>query len=219
MSTGRLIKFWANADELPGLVSTSLSKTIRTYPAVGWVRANLVPDTIVYKELNELRKENDKLLLLLKEQDSLTHSNNLAGLADTVSIGVKYAISAGQNAYGAVQGEKFDAVVDTTWGEIFSMIAPPLLKHLQEGAVFNILAIALIRKHITSENLVLHDIDSEYIELVRIQLRALDLINLSPTDIPTRSGSRRVLIWSLTPLGEKIMLAERSIKKVDFQES
>jgi hypothetical protein len=33
--TGRLIKFWKSLEELPGLVALSLSKTIKSHPAVG----------------------------------------------------------------------------------------------------------------------------------------------------------------------------------------
>jgi chaperonin GroEL len=38
----RLVKFWKNATELPGLVALSLTAAIKQYPAVGWVRANKV---------------------------------------------------------------------------------------------------------------------------------------------------------------------------------
>jgi hypothetical protein len=42
VSSNRLVKFWSKAEELPGLVALSLSKTIKMFPAVGWVRANIV---------------------------------------------------------------------------------------------------------------------------------------------------------------------------------
>jgi uncharacterized protein YegP (UPF0339 family) len=62
VSTKRLIRYWKNADELPGLVALSLSKTIKTYPAIGWVRANnILNDEEKTKELKELRKENEFL--------------------------------------------------------------------------------------------------------------------------------------------------------------
>lgn len=61
VSQGRLIKFWSTADELPGLVSTSLSKTIKTYPATGWVRANKVANLEVLSDINDLRKERKGL--------------------------------------------------------------------------------------------------------------------------------------------------------------
>ena len=44
VTTGRLVKFWSDARELPGLVALSLPKTIKTYPAVGWVRGNEATD-------------------------------------------------------------------------------------------------------------------------------------------------------------------------------
>lgn len=37
----RLVKFWESIDELPGLVALGLSKTIATFPAVGWVRGSI----------------------------------------------------------------------------------------------------------------------------------------------------------------------------------
>lgn len=46
VAKNRLVKFWNNADELPGLVASSLSKTISTYPAIGWVRANAISNPI-----------------------------------------------------------------------------------------------------------------------------------------------------------------------------
>ncbi|PYS80291.1 MAG: hypothetical protein DMF70_11270 [Acidobacteria bacterium] len=47
VAANRLVKFWRTADELPGLVALSLSKTIRTYPAVGWIRADQVSNTLM----------------------------------------------------------------------------------------------------------------------------------------------------------------------------
>jgi uncharacterized protein (TIGR02391 family) len=50
VSKGRLVKFWNNADELPGLVASSLSITIKNYPAVGWVRASSIPNALIPEE-------------------------------------------------------------------------------------------------------------------------------------------------------------------------
>jgi hypothetical protein len=59
--TGRLVKPWKDAAELPGLVAISLQKTIKTHPAIGWVRANQVASAQVLNELNEVRKRNQEL--------------------------------------------------------------------------------------------------------------------------------------------------------------
>jgi len=40
LAKGRLVKTWNRGDELPGLVALSLQKTIKSFPAVGWIRAS-----------------------------------------------------------------------------------------------------------------------------------------------------------------------------------
>ena len=54
----RLVKLWNNASELPGLVALSLSKTIKIYPAIGWVRTTNAGNPELLSDLNALRKEN-----------------------------------------------------------------------------------------------------------------------------------------------------------------
>ncbi|MFS7187859.1 DUF4062 domain-containing protein [Serratia proteamaculans] len=61
ISTGRLVNFWSNLSELPGFVAISLSQTMTMFPAEGWVRAGKVSSDEMLFELNELRKENEKL--------------------------------------------------------------------------------------------------------------------------------------------------------------
>lgn len=59
VSKGSLVKRWTQADQLPALVALSLSKTIKTYPAVGWARATA--STEVLAELNEAGKRIKEL--------------------------------------------------------------------------------------------------------------------------------------------------------------
>lgn len=61
VSRGRLVKFWTGADQLAGLVALSLGKTIKTYPTVGWVRANTIANTEALNELNTARKRVSEL--------------------------------------------------------------------------------------------------------------------------------------------------------------
>jgi hypothetical protein len=63
VAKNRLVKFWKAVEELPGLVALSLSKTIKTYPAIGWVKADKIPSTELLNELNEVRKENEEMNL------------------------------------------------------------------------------------------------------------------------------------------------------------
>lgn len=67
VANNRLVKFWKNADELAGIVASSLPSTIKLFPAVGWVRANKVSNEELLSEINELRKENAALRKQLSE--------------------------------------------------------------------------------------------------------------------------------------------------------
>ncbi|MEI7367177.1 DUF4062 domain-containing protein [Pectobacterium sp. 1950-15] len=71
---GRLVKFWNSKDEIPGLVSVSLNKTITTFPAIGWVRANTIASNEVLSELNELRKENETLKIKISKENNIKES-------------------------------------------------------------------------------------------------------------------------------------------------
>lgn len=82
VSTGRLVKFWSTAKELPGLVSLSLNKCIKAYPAVGWVRADKVANLDLLEEVNDLRRRNQEL-----ERSAMRHK---AIFADMEEIEFKY---------------------------------------------------------------------------------------------------------------------------------
>ncbi|WP_321540739.1 hypothetical protein [Flavobacterium piscinae] len=91
VATNRLVKFWSKADELPGLVALSLSKTIKTYPAIGWIRANETANPELYIEINDLRKENQELKEGIDLNKVTTNSlENLADYNDVIEITGKH---------------------------------------------------------------------------------------------------------------------------------
>ncbi len=63
VTNGRLVRYWKLADELPGLVATSLNRTIKTYPATGWIRGNSNSADELLNEINSLRQQNNDLRL------------------------------------------------------------------------------------------------------------------------------------------------------------
>jgi len=68
LTSNRLVKFWTKADELKGLVALSLQRTIKDFPAVGWVRANAVANEEgnafhnVLKDIANGKKEKEMAL-------------------------------------------------------------------------------------------------------------------------------------------------------------
>ncbi len=58
---GRLVKMWKNSEELPGKVAIALNHAIKNYPSPGWIRGNQGVSIDMYKDLEELRRENEAL--------------------------------------------------------------------------------------------------------------------------------------------------------------
>jgi hypothetical protein len=117
----RLVRFWKTAEELPGLVSLSLSKTIKMFPALGWVRANRAASEDLLHEINVLRKENAQLQkeLVSLSREPIVALDNLAGLDESVAVHGKFH----EGKYGYQPW-----TASLTWREIFGYISPYLLE-------------------------------------------------------------------------------------------
>ncbi len=205
VSKNRLVKFWKNATELPGLVALSLTKTIKLYPAVGWVRSNKVASNEVLIDINRMRKENEKLLGTIAELESRVIPEDvikLASLEDTFEVTLEYKLIGKHKSY-----EHITKVI-VTWAEMFSCIAPDLLKHPNDGYVNSLLGAALYRKqHPRSKmNVKLQHND---FQTVRTQFVAHDLITI-PYSKTTKGGME--LFWNLTKRGQTLMMQLRPVK-------
>ena len=131
VASNRLVKFWNRPEELPGIVALSLSKTIKMYPATGWVRANTVANEDLLGQLNEVRSENNLLKAKLADlsQEPLSKVEGLADFEDKFTV------------HGTYRSDRYSGTWKSTlsWSEIFSYLAPYLLKHPNDEYVKNIL--------------------------------------------------------------------------------
>lgn len=202
VKTNRLVKFWNLANELPGLVALSLSKTIKTYPAIGWVRTNQTSSNELLSEMNELRKRNSELEKELIEynKNKKIEIPNLASLDDTFKVRGNYKIL-NSNNYSTWQ-------LETNWREIFYLISPYLLEYMNDIVVKDKLAKILIEK--SDKQSYSPDIDDQIFQTIKIQLKALDLIKVE--SLKTTKGGTS-LFWSLTKNGHDLMMSIRAVKK------
>ena len=203
----RLVKFWHEATELPGLVALSLQKTIKIYPALGWVRGGGASNPELLAELNTVRKQNEVLQLKISQLEATGAAPALADLA-----GLDESFIAGINwkRNGIICREK----VAQTWAQIFSSIAPSLQEHPTDQTVCWNLGKVLFKKRKNAEPSVLVQVDDEDFETIRMQLSALGLIVTTYTQ--TVQGGM-AFFWNLTPHGENTMLRMRTIKKNSAQ--
>lgn len=209
VSSGRLVKFWKDAAELPGLVSINLSRAMNAYPAVGWVRADKVANVEVLGEINEVRKQNTELQVEIgKYQEALARLasppalKDLAGLDEEIKLAGRYW----SNFYNGFRIWH----VKTTWRKIFAYISPYLLKVPTAKTVKGILAPALVKDASVGEEKVQNEeMDDQDFQTVGVQLRALGLVKIEHTQ--TMSGGMN-LFWSFTAAGERLMVETRAIR-------
>jgi len=209
VSSGRLVKFWKDAAELPGLVSINLSRAMNAYPAVGWVRADRVANVEVLGEINEVRKQNTELQVEIgKYQKALARLSSppalkdLAGLDEEVKLGGRY--------WSPYHRKYVDWHVTTTWHKIFAHISPYLVSHPNADAVKSILASALFGEaRVGEENGSHESLDDQDFQTVGVQLRALGLVKIEYTQ--TVSGGMG-LFWSFTAAGERLMVELRAVR-------
>ncbi|MHC1700841.1 MAG: DUF4062 domain-containing protein [Humidesulfovibrio sp.] len=196
ISSGRLVKFWTTAEQLPGLVSLSLQKTIKIYPAIGWVRANSVATESHLVELNDLRKVNDDLKNEVQRLSSHVTpvTKNIAGLDE------RFVVRCSHKPKGKFRS---DADVSLTWRKIFSDVAPYLLEPLVESS-FKM----RVKDSVFSAFEDVRMNDQDY-QTIKIQLIALRLISVDY--LATVAGGRAMFV-QLTQLGQKTVFEERSIK-------
>lgn len=194
-SKNRLVKFWTKAQELPGIVALSLSKTIKSYPAIGWVRANTVPSTEILTEINQLRKENEDLRNQLSNLNPKFRNDTvLASFEDSFPIRGLW-----QDKYS-----KKEVVKSIKWGHLFGAISPYLIENPNDMKIK-----LLITNHLFHEfnKPMINDQD---FQTIKIHFSALGLIKIQL--LPTTQGSQ-ALFWSLTPIGQKTMLDLRAVRK------
>lgn len=204
VQNGRLVKYWRTADELPGIVSLSLSKTIKTYPAAGWVRGSSAASSEVLEEINELRKKNAEL------QEALNAATparslfvpNLAGLDAQFTLSGTYKTS--------YDGQGFQWSSQLTFGQMFALIGPHLLEHPSDGLVQIKLGKAIL--NLQGKRTYSTTIDDQRFQTFKVQLQALGLIDFKYTE--TLKGSM-ALFWSLTAAGTQAMLQLLVVRKDD----
>jgi hypothetical protein len=199
---GRLVKFWQAASELPGLVALSLTKTIKMYPAVGWVRASHVANEDILSEINQLRKDKADLQQSLKELDN-QQNPTIDGIADIDSNVTIH----GSYYWDRRLNKTFASTI--TWKEIFSLISPYLVKNPNDSTVKSTLALNLLERENISNAATNITINDQEFKTITIQLKAYDLIS---TNYSKTTAGGMALFWRLTKKGEQLMIESRVVR-------
>jgi hypothetical protein len=197
-SKGRLVRFWNRAEDLPGLVALSLAKTIKTYPAVGWVRADAVANEDLLTQLNQLRQDNDLLRASLAEvrPEPVQRVEGLAGLDEVFVV----------HGHSSSRDGRLEWTSRVSWKEIFAYVSPYLVKYPNETTVKLMLCDSLVKRE--RRGGYDHKLDDQDFQTIGIQLKALGLTKVQY--LKATDGSMG-LFWSLTPQGDQLMIQLRTV--------
>jgi len=201
VASNRLVKFWKQAEELPGLIALSLPKTIKAYPAVGWVRADQIPSTEILQDLNQVRKENEVLRRELADLRGrgIPEIQDLAGLDDELTLSGEFK--------SVANGTRYPWKAKAPIRDIFAAIAPYLLQNPSDGYVKLVVKKLAINR--AGKDPLWSEIEDQDYQTVKLQLMAMGLVTVEYTQT-TKGGMG--LFWHMTPQGHGLMFELRAVR-------
>ena len=216
----KMCKFWLSPADLGSAVSRSLVKLIKTNPAVGWVKADLLPDKNTTEEILRLRQKIEDLQLSLAEskQAAGAGTEHFAQGQDAVKLG--YTFGAFKSS-GYKADKTYTASFFATWDDIFAIVSPLLideasdvdLKRALDSFVFDEVKEELKKdRSVVGFSLRNFTLAQDDFHTIKVQLLALRLISKS-TKRKSRSVNDKATYWSLTPYGETIMMTLRALRR------
>ncbi len=212
----KVCKFWTSPADLGSQVSRSLVKLTKSNPAVGWIRANQIPDATA-RELLKLKNNIEELQAELRASrfEAPEGSELLAQGNDVFKIHFSATCQT-----GFIESETIECATELTWNSLFAAVSPSLIGDCSEYRMRNALSTALQRlgeeslKRSAPRNGNFREasvkVDENDFQTVKVQLKSLGLITESTK---ARSVSDREIYWVLTPFGENEMTKLRAIKR------
>lgn len=221
----KMVRFWVNAQDLGSVVSRSLIKLIKTNPAIGWVKADNVPDRSASEEMLDLRKQIERLESELQKARTTAPAGteSFSQGSDVVELGFSFTVQK-QGKYGWVHDASYRHSFEVTWNKLFSFVSPTLLDECSDEQLKQ--SLDEFVQHANYESLAKVDIlkdkrllnfelDEQAYSTVKVQLLALGLIAKGKKRRSVQDSSS---YWCLESYGESVMLKLRAIRKPGYED-
>lgn len=213
VSSNRLIKYWKSKDELPGLVALSLSKAIKMYPQVGWIRGSNSDNKDLLEQINKLRIEKEVSQIIIQQLENKVKEysikvEDLAQGEDVIKLNGTYKKRSHPTYYSNWKNE-------ITWDKLFSLFGPFLFEANNYLKAKSNLQSCLKTEFGHSED---YDfsLDDNLFQIIKIQFFALKLIDV----YTCQSTSAGVIEFiQITNKGKEYLVRIKSIKKNDISEN
>jgi hypothetical protein len=211
----KMCRFWESPAELGSQVSRSLIKLIKSNPAIGWVRADLVPDKSAIEEILMLKRQIEELETSIKaiRTTAPEGTHDLSQADDLTEINFTYQI--GKYGFGTSMTDSFLV----TWDGLFSTISPLMIHEATDIDLKRALDqfVEDVNKTQINEDLITEGLQAKEFKVsdddfqtIKVQFRALGLITKS---VKQRSIKDTSTYWTLTPFGDTLMTKLRAVQK------
>lgn len=210
VSDGRLCKMWHTPSELISSVIISLIEEVANNPQTGWTRGNIEDSVELLSQINNLRKEKEKIEReyeeLKSKYDSLAiQREDIASGRDKYTVrGIKREYR--KDAYGTSQSCREERSITLTWDEIFSAVAP----YLTAPTNFDGFA-----EHIVDSLKSAYDADFTYLnedcaQTIKVQFTALGLVKCYQAKL-AKGGLAEAI--EITDKGSRYLMELKTVKR------
>jgi Domain of unknown function (DUF4062) len=126
----KMCRYWESPADRGSQVSRSLVKLIKAHPAVGWVRADQVPDEAATEEILRLRRHLDEVEHRLQAARTTAPEGAQDHAQGFDTFEVAFRFHAG--GYGNVLDQEMSTKAPTTWNAIFGAVAPLMINEASD---------------------------------------------------------------------------------------
>lgn len=214
----KLVKYWDTPENLGSVVSRSMIKLIKDFPAEGWVKAGNVIDETAVREIAKLQRENEELKEQLKivATQAPKGSESFAQGEDWVAVSYDFCAEKGDDFLSETY--ECNHVDSFTWNALFAYVAPKMIDEctdyafktalddfVEHNSTWNQQEVFLELRRANS-----FSITQESFNLIKVQFRALGLICAGEKK---RSTTDKHTYWKLTAYGDYIMTTLLAVKR------
>jgi len=212
----KMCKYWETPAELGSVVSRSLIMLQKKHPGIGWVRGDLVPNQETSMEILKLRKQIETLETKLEQARTQAPPGTEKLAQGDEDFTINYTCLSRDSDY---ESYTWDPVIEVTWDNIFYQISPLMIHEASDLQLRNslnemvkIYGLPILKKTKQGKEHSFRNfsISDEDFQTIKVQLRALGLINKSEKN---RSVKDTKTYWTLTPYGDSAMNRLRAIEK------
>ena len=219
-------RYWESPADLGSQVSRSLVKLIKNTPAIGWIRADQVGET-VSAEILRLRNRIEELEVGIQASretapagsETLAQGDDLFQVDFTVLATEKKTVTAFDLISNPPERIIYNDNFKASWNDIFSAVAPLMIDEAPDYKIkdgLNSFARERNRERLQKrKDLALYglsefEVKDDSFQTIKVQFRALGLISKSQRP---RSVKDTDTYWALTPYGDAVMTRLRAIRR------